>query len=148
MTILSATGDLLDVNVWLALAVTGHPHHKTALQSWSTLRRPAFCRITHLSLLRLLTNKEVMGKDALGPEEAWKSYETLLAAGAARFIAEPDGIEASLKDAAKGAKAARDFWTDTYLAAFARTAGLRLVSFDTGFARLSDLDCLILKPND
>jgi len=37
------------------------------------------------------------------------------------------------------------FWTDAYLAAFARSAGMRLVSFDAGFARFDRLDCLLLE---
>jgi predicted nucleic acid-binding protein len=50
-----------------------------------------------------------------------------------------------LKYFANGAKAARDFWTDACLAAFARCAGLRLVSFDSGFTRYKELACLILQ---
>jgi predicted nucleic acid-binding protein len=37
-----------------------------------------------------------------------------------------------------------NFWTDAYLAAFARSAGLRLVTFDRGFARFSGLEVLLL----
>jgi predicted nucleic acid-binding protein len=33
----------------------------------------------------------------------------------------------------------RDSWTDAYLTAFARCAGLRLVSFDSGFSRHEEL---------
>jgi predicted nucleic acid-binding protein len=53
----------LDVNVWLAFAVDGHPHHKAALKAWGELKRPTFCRITQLGLLRLLCNRQVMGND-------------------------------------------------------------------------------------
>lgn len=35
-------------------------------------------------------------------------------------------------------------WTDAYLAAFAQWAGLRMVSFDKGFTRYSDLPHLVL----
>ncbi len=37
-------------------------------------------------------------------------------------------------------------WTDAYLAAFAKCAGLRLVTFDHGFSRFKALDLLILHP--
>ena len=37
------------------------------------------------------------------------------------------------------------FWLDAYLAAFARCAGLRLVSFDSGFTRHKELTFLILQ---
>ena len=43
------------------------------------------------------------------------------------------------------ARSARDFWTDAYLAAFAKCAGLRLVSFDAGFSRYPGLAWLLLE---
>ena len=61
------------------------------------------------------------------------------------FAEEPPGIDARLKQFAKGAKAARDFWTDAYLAAFATCAGLRLVSFDTGLKRYKEVELLLLE---
>ena len=142
---MSATADLLDVNVWLALAVEGHPQHKAALKAWSQLTRPSFCRLTQLGLLRLLCNPLVMGGAVLEPAAAWEAYEQLTHGGAAEFVDEPAGLDARLKCFANGAKAARDFWTDAYLAAFARCAGLRLVSFDSGFTRYKELAFLILQ---
>jgi hypothetical protein len=144
---LSATADLLDVNVWLALAVEGHPQHKAALKAWSQLTRPSFCRLTQLGLLRLLCNPRVMGGAVLEPAAAWEAYQHLTHGGAAEFVDEPAGLDARLKHFANGAKAARDFWTDAYLAAFARCAGLRLVSFDSGFTRYKELAFLILEPD-
>ena len=38
-------------------------------------------------------------------------------------------------------------WTDAYLAAFAQSAGLRLVSFDRGFGRFLGLEKLVLAPD-
>jgi predicted nucleic acid-binding protein len=86
-----------------------------------------------------------MGRAVLEPEAAWAAYEQLANGGAVEFVSEPAGLDARLKQFAKGAKAARDFWTDAYLAAFARCAGLRLVSFDSGFTRYKDLACLLLE---
>jgi predicted nucleic acid-binding protein len=59
---------LPDVNVRLALAIDGHPHRRSA-QAW--LDAPptgslAFCRVTGMGLLRLLTNRQVMQHDTLG----------------------------------------------------------------------------------
>jgi uncharacterized protein len=142
---LSATADLLDVNVWLALAVEGHPQHKAALKAWSHLTRPSFCRLTHLGFLRLLCNRHVMGDAVLEPEGAWIAYQQLKDASAVEFVEEPADLDARLKHFAKGAKAARDFWTDAYLAAFAKCAGMRIVSFDSGFTRHKDLACLMLE---
>jgi uncharacterized protein len=142
---LSATADLLDVNVWLALAVEGHPQHKAALRAWSQMTRPSFCRLTHLGFLRLLCNPHVMGGAVLEPGEAWAAYEKLANDGVVEFVGEPAGLDARLRQFAKGARASRVFWTDAYLAAFARGAGLRIVSFDSGFARYKDTACLLLK---
>ncbi|MEI7820056.1 MAG: hypothetical protein WCK55_03995 [Verrucomicrobiota bacterium] len=53
------TFDLLDVNVWLALAADGHTLHVPA-KKWFTGRGEtlcAFCRVTQMALLRHLTNR-------------------------------------------------------------------------------------------
>ena len=142
---MSATADLLDVNVWLALSFEGHPQHKAALKAWSHLTRPSFCRITQLGLLRLLCNPLVMGSAVLEPEMAWAVYEQLPHGSAVDFVDEPAGLDARLKHHTRGARAARDFWTDAYLAAFAKCAGLRLVSFDAGFTRYEELALLKLE---
>ena len=50
--------DLLDVNVWLALSTSEHPHHALAHSYWrdASAERLAFCRVTVLSFLRLTTH--------------------------------------------------------------------------------------------
>jgi predicted nucleic acid-binding protein len=57
--ILPSSADLLDANVWLALAAEAHVHHETATHYWEAAAAPtvAFCRITQMAFLRLLTNK-------------------------------------------------------------------------------------------
>jgi uncharacterized protein len=60
---------LSDVNVWVAFASDWHVHHPVA-KSWLEglgTEQIAFCRITDLGFLRLLTNSRVMGEDVLGP---------------------------------------------------------------------------------
>ena len=53
---------LPDVNVWVALAVDGHPHHAIAKRWFERLGQESllFCRVTEMGLLRLLTNEHVM----------------------------------------------------------------------------------------
>ena len=142
---MSAIGDLLDVNVWLAFSVGGHPHHPAALAAWRHLSRPSFCRVTNLGLMRLLCNPQVMGNLVFTASAAWAAYEKLLATGAVHFVEEPASLEVRLKLLVEQAKVPRDFWTDSYLAAFAQSTGMRLVSFDSAFARFKNLDCLVLK---
>ena len=58
------TISLPDVNVWIALAAEGHIHHVPA-REWFAAQPDAsvaFCRITQMGLLRLLTNPNVMGR--------------------------------------------------------------------------------------
>ena len=53
---------LPDVNVWIALAVSGQVHHRTA-SVWLEEAGDeiiTFCRVTQLGFLRLLTNQRVM----------------------------------------------------------------------------------------
>ena len=50
--------------IWIALAAEGHVHHVPA-RDWFAAQPAAsvaFCRITQMGLLRLLTNSQVMGR--------------------------------------------------------------------------------------
>ena len=72
------SGWLLDVNVWLALCSDRHEHHHAAANWLADVLEPVyFCRVTQMSLLRLLTNPKVMGEDLLSPEEAINVYREL-----------------------------------------------------------------------
>ena len=138
-------GDLPDVDVWLALAATQHPHHEAAAAHWGQREDEQvwFCRITMLGLVRLLSNPKVMGEQALSLTQSLAAYD--------RFAAVPEiGLHAEHLDCARKlrlylapALPAR-LLTDAYLAAFATTAGLRLVTYDRDFARFDGLDCLRL----
>jgi predicted nucleic acid-binding protein len=61
---------LLDVNVWIALAAERHTHHRVARHWFSNLQdeKLAFCRLTQLGFLRLLTNKHVMQEEVMKPD--------------------------------------------------------------------------------
>lgn len=74
---------LPDVNVWIALAIAEHVHHKPA-QGWfdSSEGGVVFCRVTQMGLLRILTNQHALGTDALTPAHAW-AHSTPFSATAA-----------------------------------------------------------------
>lgn len=138
-------GDLPDVNVWLALSVAGHVHHRAAMAWWANgaAERCLFNRVTMLGLVRLLTQPRVMGDAALAAADAlalWRRWADLPEVG---LQADPPGLDEQLTAWAAGALPAR-LLTDAYLAAFARQAGLRLVSFDADFRRFDGLDWLHL----
>ena len=139
-------GDLPDLNVWLALLNANHPHHAAAKRYWEeeAAGRIAFCRITMLGLLRLSTNKVVMGGSPYSPDEAWQAYQGAAALPEVSFVAEPLGIDALLREHSSAPTFRSADWTDAYLAAFAQSAGLRLVSFDKGFVHYQGLALLPL----
>src|SRR6185295_15746537 len=104
----------------------------------------AFCRVTQMTFLRLLTNKTVMGSHVLSPASAWEKAEEFLALPEVELVSEPHGLEESWQTFATLGRLSPNLWTDAYLAAFAKCAGLRLVTFDQGFSRLPNIDSLIL----
>ena len=138
--------DLLDANVWLALAAEAHTHHQQAKAYWEEQAAPttAFCRVTQMAFLRLLTNRAVMGSHTLSPSEAWAKSADFLALPEVQLLEEPPGLEEAWARFAGSGRSSPNVWTDAYLAAFASSGGMRLVSFDKGFSTFQGLDRLIL----
>lgn len=136
----SRGGDLPDLNVWLALAIAEHPHHESTQAYWheQAAERIWFCRVTMLGLVRLLAQPKVMGKAALSLTKAFDAYQRFAALPEVGLQPEPADCEAQLRRLLKPDTPAR-LWTDAYLAAFATSAGLRLVTFDRDFARFGDV---------
>lgn len=146
-----ASYDLLDVNVWLALAHVQHPHHTAAKQYWASATVPlAFCRTSMQGFLRLVTQAKVMGDAVHTPAEAWSIYTAHLASGRSVLLPEPDGLDVVWQRISTAPNFHIRDWTDAYLASFAITAHCRTVSFDAGFAKYQKpdvgLDFLHLKP--
>jgi len=98
-----------------------------------------------MGLLRLLTNQAVMGPDACTTKRAWEVNDALLADPRFQFQQEPAGLEASLRAFTKGFGYSSKLWQDAYLAAFAVSSALRLVSFDRGFRKFAGLECEVLE---
>jgi toxin-antitoxin system PIN domain toxin len=127
---------LPDVNVWIALTVAEHVHHGPAKQWFESHEHEqiAFCRVTQMGFLRLLTNPRVMG-EALTPERAWNVLDAVCRDDRIFFSAEPPGLEAIFRESTRRRQGGVNFWTDAYLSAFASAAGFTLVTFDAGYAR-------------
>lgn len=132
---------LLDVNVWVASAFNSHRHHAPALQ-WLG-QHPAdhfaFCRTTQQGFLRIATNPKAMGEDALTLPQAWDAYDAMVQHPRIVFLDEPPNLEQHWREYTQDQMYSRKIWTDAYLAAFARTADLHLVTFDSGFSRYDEL---------
>ena len=142
----SAPVDLLDINVWLALANEDHQHHRRARLYWETesAAKLAFCRVTMLSFLRLSTNSKVMNCQPFTASEAWNAYRAFRALPEVELLSEHPKLEAVLTHLTDQPDFPPSRWTDSYLAAVALSTNSRLVSFDADFKRYKDLDLLHL----
>jgi len=126
-----------DINVWVALTYDRHVHHITARRWFEGLAPSArlfFCRLTQLGLLRLLSAPAVMGVDqAKNQQDAWKAYDRWLEDDRVEFLDEPGGIETQFRALTQSPQASPKDWADSYLAAFAHTSRLTVVTFDRAF---------------
>jgi toxin-antitoxin system PIN domain toxin len=123
---------LPDVNVWLAVASRRHVHANACAGWLNSLQQDEimFCRVTQMGLLRLLTNESVMGRDVLSSREAWRAYASIRADYRMGFAAEPLHLEGEWRKLTMSDRPTPKIWTDGYLAAFARTAEMQLVTLD------------------
>jgi uncharacterized protein len=134
-----------DLNVWFALTHTIHPQHSAAKMWAAGLDQGDvvyFCRFTQLGLLRLLTNHSAMGPDLLTHSQAWRVFDQIIAHPGNRMIEEPKGIEPLFRQVTDRKESSTKQWPDGYLAAFAQSAGLILVTFDKALA--AKTKCAIL----
>jgi len=136
--------DLPDVNVWVALTAPEHPHHQEALNYWRTASAPriAFCSATMMGLLRVLTSPHVLGTDPLTTAEAWATYRDWRRDKAVVYAGEPVRCQLKLDDYVQNGFVRPKIWSDAYLAAFAESGDMRLVSFDADFTRFPSLNLL------
>jgi uncharacterized protein len=137
---------LPDINIWVALASDRHSHHALARDWFATIGEAgaAFCRVTQMGFLRLLTNSRVMGEDVLSQRQAWSVYEQLARDTRVIFALEPPDVEPVWKKLTQGTVRASGLWTDAYIAALARLHSFQVVSFDRGFRGIEGLDSTIL----
>ena len=142
---------LLDVNIWLALVLSGHTHH-ASVRDWLSREQTAaslcFCRATQQGLLRLLTTAEVLaiyGNPPLTNKEAWELYSAFFDDDRIVFANEPAGIDAAWKTQALRGTPSPKLWVDAWLAAFAVQSGFQLVTTDKAFSQFKGLHPLVLK---
>ena len=140
--------DLLDANLWVALVATDHVHHERALRYWQeeSAETVAFCRITALAFLRLVTNAHVMQHAVLTSGEAWALLQEWLRLPEVSFLNEPVGLDEQLGQLSRVMSIRPKLWTDAYLTAFAIAGNHRVVTFDGDFERFSGLNLLLLQP--
>ena len=122
-----------DVNVWLALTWEGHELHQVARMRFQGLGagdRLGFCRFTQISLLRLLTTPAVMRDDTMTLAEAWSAYDRWFHDDRVLFLDEPPNVETGFRAVSGRSHPDPKLWAEAYLAAFANSEEMRLVTFD------------------
>ena len=124
---------LPDVNVWIALAADKHIHHNVAKRWFTNIQEDhvLFCRITQLGFLRLLTNRHVMGEEALSPSDAWRAYRALRTDRRIGYLGEPAELQESWDMFMPNVANSPNLWTDAYLCACCYAANFTLVTFDS-----------------
>jgi uncharacterized protein len=136
-----ATGDLPDVNVWLALSYAAHPFHARATAYWQGGLRCTntplwFCRSTMLGLVRLLAQPKLMGADVLSLPAAMAVYQQWLDTPAVGLLFEPLGLDvavAKLVGLQTAAPLPSRLWTDASLGRHCRSCRFADGHFRQGF---------------
>ena len=126
-----------DVNVWLALNHQIHVHHTAAMRWFVAQDESAgfvFCRQTQMGFFRIMTTEAVLGREVLTQRQCWAIYDRWIEGGKAILAGEPAGIEAVLRQRSSADSPSPKAWADAYLAAFAESANLTLVTFDRALA--------------
>ena len=147
-------GSLFDTNVWLAAIFPTHPFHARAQQAiqQATPALPAvWCRSTQQSFLRLATTPTLLkayGAEGMTNRDALVVLDTLQALPQVALREESPGVFALWCQLAGADTASPKVWMDAYLAAFAITGGLTLVTLDRDFRNFvpQGLNLLMLNP--
>ena len=93
------------------------------------------CRVTQMALLRLCRNPAVLGVDAVSRRDAWAAIDQLLSDPEVTFLEEPPGLEHVWRALSARDDPSHKLWTDDYLAAFAQTPNLTLVTLERSFIK-------------
>lgn len=139
---------LADVNVWFALAVEEHQHHRQARAWWEeTPGVFGFVRTTQLGLFRLLTSSGPMHGQPLTNNQAWAVYDAFSEDARVRMFADVPALEELFRSFASALQPSPKVWVDAYLAACAEANDATLVSFDQAVARYN-VPCQLLPQVD
>lgn len=138
---------LLDVEVWLALSQHGHKDHARCQKWFNSLGsnvRLYFCRFTQVGLLKRLTAGPAReGEEVLYYDRAWNRYEEWCRDPRIMFLPEPPGFNEELRALSSLRHPNSTCWDHLCLMAFARVAGLRLVTMDKTLSdRFADAELL------
>lgn len=127
---------LLDLGVWLAALWGRHVHHRAAA-GWLDRQSDdlLLCRVTQMGLMRLVTNRTVMGNDVVTRSHAWHIVDQLRADSRILWADEPGQLDIAFRALSARNDHSHKLWTDDYLAAFAQASGAALATLDTRLRR-------------
>lgn len=138
--------DFPDVNVWVALSLPHHEAHGRAKQYFESEAAPQlrFHPVTALGLARVTSHlmRPVWGQETCA--RSWNLLRDWFRQPQTGWQTEPDSAWVVLSGLVSHGVVQPRTWTEAYLAAVAMTSGLRLITFDRGFARFPALEALIL----
>lgn len=97
-----------------------------------------------LGLIRLLCQPKAVGRGALQLDAAWALYRQYRSMPQIGLANEPPDCDTQLGALVANQALPARLWTDAYLAALARSSGLRLVTFDRDFKRFDLEELLVL----
>jgi hypothetical protein len=131
------------MNVWLALAAPEHVHAAIAKRWWQQEAGTiAFCRLSQLGFLRLMTTAAVMDGKPLTIAEAWRVHDRFYGDDRVTFLSEPPDVEKKFREKAAGRAVSPKVWADAWLLAFAQASEGVLVTFDKALSSRGAL-CLL-----
>lgn len=137
---------LADLNFLIPVVIKTHLHHSTALH-WYRQQSAGgigMCRVVQLGMIRLLGNSRIMQDKALPARAAWDLTTELLKDERLEFWNEPPGLDDQLRPLFRYPVPTPSLVGDAYLAAFAITLNVNLVTFDSGFQQFDKLSLELL----
>ncbi len=78
----------------------------------------------------MATNPAAFGADAISLTKAWYCYDMLVGDPGVIFVVEPAGLESLWREYSHRQSYSPKVWNEAYLAAFARSGKLCLITFD------------------
>ena len=100
--------------------------------------------MTQLGFLRLATNPQAFGDEAVSLAGAWRLYDALLADPRILFADEPPNVALIWRGFTQRHSYSTKVWNDAYLAAFACASACELITFDRGFSQYAGLSVSVL----